>query len=413
MWETTSKVTVAEAGRLTEEPRTYNYIFNVKDQDGNSVWHTHPYLRVWNNDVISKDLYDNIGEGTLNGYGVEDEWEIDSGIDGVHSDWEPTDCFLFFQCGDTSNMDKHMATPYSPSHNSHSKNSPKWFGTVEPVTFTTVTPWENWKEGMASLRNCTNWRDGKTGNGQWTEFDEERCDAILKYMVEGPEGDQSGDNEEAAKEIEDTDWQTNKGICTDKMVEMEDESCANQIEGTFQPEAGCCLSQCDECVAPDCKCCTCNQYCNGVVQCDPLTTSCFEPDALASTNSCPCQCGYECPADYNPYCSTSANPGAECGTGTKWCPKSCRVRRTAQSRYEPDPAFDTSSGGTAPDISCPQYDGTYQTNSAGENCANCEPCCEKGYCEGQLNSDNTPKTCDYTVCDFDFGSGNKGTCLEN
>merc|ERR1712187_630413 len=119
--------------------------------------------------------------------------------------------------------------------------------------------------------------------------------------------------------------------CTEAMIDMEDESCDNQIgsPGGESLEVGCCLSTCDVCVAPDCKCCTCNQQCAGQVQCP---SACLEPRNIATTGSCPCQCGEPCPSGYNPYCDTGANPGAVCSSGTPWCPKSCKQLRSGQDQ---------------------------------------------------------------------------------
>ena len=130
--------------------------------------------------------------------------EIDIDNDHTHDDWD----------NDDEDLDADMADPHRPADDDHENNSPKFFGTVEPITYTTITPWQNWREGMAALRNCTDWRNS---DKTWEEFDEKRCDAIELFMATGPNGDQAGENAEAAEEIKDME-QDDKGLCTEDWV---------------------------------------------------------------------------------------------------------------------------------------------------------------------------------------------------
>ena len=71
-------------------------------------------------------------------------------------------------------------------------------------------------DGYLAWKNCTTWRqkhwDGVHGYN-WESWDEKKCDKIHDFMYDGPEGDQEGDNADAAEEIKETNWQTKQSLC--------------------------------------------------------------------------------------------------------------------------------------------------------------------------------------------------------
>ena len=70
---------------------------------------------------------------------------------------------------------------------------------------------------MLAWKNCTDWKqnhdDNVAGYETWEDKDERRCDILEDFMYSGPNLDQIGDNQEAADEITNTDWQNKQSLC--------------------------------------------------------------------------------------------------------------------------------------------------------------------------------------------------------
>ena len=180
----------------TEELRTYNFAFKLNHVVSEKAadpsvfetefsYHTHPYYRIFQNAINPEIPYGQIGVTPAISLNQPFDWE--EAKDSIGQRFNPKDFEVDINDHDNPHFNGGL-------------NDPKWYATVEPGTFETVTPWDGWHDGMIAHKNCIY----RLANfeGDMDQEEKDKCEIVATFMAEGPDPGQAAANEQAIKDME-------------------------------------------------------------------------------------------------------------------------------------------------------------------------------------------------------------------